>query len=222
MKEHPIEFAEQLRVLKHRVFTTQAPACFIAQSPGEFNTSHFIFGILIGENLLVINPLGAYGSGNSKAFLAGLAEQKLQGIVSNIYISEVLIQQDVDCGVHSCGPICTELMRYSLQLTATELQQRFQACIIQSGTRLEFGFKALKEIDNLLPKSLQQLMLKKGKPYEEAILAIRNEHSKILQRCTVTGRTYFSNDLSFEQEFLSIVKQSKESITAIKKKLVFL
>jgi hypothetical protein len=50
-------FPEQMRALQMIKNTLKTShACFIAMEPGDFQTSHYIFGVFIGQSLLIINP----------------------------------------------------------------------------------------------------------------------------------------------------------------------
>jgi hypothetical protein len=118
-----LTFADQLQQLKFITPNKKTtPSSFISFEPGLVaGSSHFIYGVLVGKSLLIINPLGLT---KHKNFYASIEEtrKKLQLKAENVFISTTQIQMDAEA-IQSCGPICVELMRHIAQFSVADLEQ---------------------------------------------------------------------------------------------------
>ncbi len=141
---------------------------FIAtESP--ISQNHFIFGVIVGEEMLIVNPVGIT---QHQDFSTYIEKIKYYGKLNRIYQSKTVLQQDKD-GLTSCGPICVELMQHISQLPFKTLIQSFDKWETNSNNEVD--------ITSLLPQSLQQFSCLKEASYQDAILEKRKEHLNSLK-----------------------------------------
>ena len=151
---------------------------FICKEPG-IGQNHFIFGILIENKLIFINPVGETAHKNFYE-IAALIKKDYN---LDIYLSNTIIQKDTNLGnegIVSCGPICVELIRYISLLSEKEILSFLEtstSITIQTKYKLEY-----KEINikALLPESLNSLETTDLINYQHLLEEIRKQHLKIL------------------------------------------
>jgi len=151
---------------------------FICKEPG-IGQNHFIFGILIKNKLIFINPVGETAH---KDFyeIAALIKKEYN---LDIYLSNTIIQKDTNLGnkgIVSCGPICVELIRYISLLSEKEILSFLETSTsITTQTKYELEYKEIN-IKDLLPESLNSLETTDIINYQHLLEGIRKQHLKIL------------------------------------------
>ena len=151
---------------------------FICKEPG-IGQNHFIFGILIKNKLIFINPMGETAH---KDFyeIAALIKKDYS---LDIYLSNTIIQKDTNLGnegIVSCGPICVELIRYISLLSEKEILSFLDTSTsIKIQTKYELEYKEIN-IKALLPESLNSLETTDIINYQHLLEGIRKQHLKIL------------------------------------------
>jgi hypothetical protein len=148
--------------------------------------NHFIFGVILNEELLIINPIGIT---SHKDFPTLLQNIKGYGKIKRIYQSNMVLQTEKDNeGLFSCGPICVELMRHISELPLEIIIKSF---ITWQNTGAE-----QVDLTSLLPLSLQKLPQLTIEAYHKAILEIRANHLELLQ--------HFEDKLSIEEQNIKL------------------
>jgi hypothetical protein len=181
-------FTEQLRTLqmvKNALKTTHA--CFIAMEPGDFQTSHYIFGVLIDRSLFIINPMGESRHGGLYKYLAK-AQRDLR--VDKIYLSNTPIQKDKKA-ITACGPISVELMTHFSNLSAAAITSTLQSL---TATRKQLDDNAFYNVvdisDTLLMPSVFQNVSDMN--YSTVMTQLRVQHVTVLAQdnATLPDETY--------------------------------
>jgi hypothetical protein len=151
---------------------------FICKEPGV-GQNHFIFGILIQNKLIFINPVGKTAH---KDFyeIAALIKKDYN---LDIYLSNTIIQKDTNLGnkgIVSCGPICVELIRYISSLSEKEVLSFLESSTnVTIQTKYELEYKEVN-IKALLPESLNSLETTDLINYQHVLEEIRKQHLKVL------------------------------------------
>ena len=151
---------------------------FICKEPG-IERNHFIFGILIRNKLIFINPVGETAH---KDFykIAALIKKEYN---LDIYLSNTIIQKDTNQGnkgTFSCGPICVELIRYISLLSEKEILFFLETSTsVTTQTKYKLEYKEIN-IKALLPESLSSLETTDITSYQHLLEDIRKQHLKIL------------------------------------------
>ena len=151
---------------------------FICKEPG-IEQNHFIFGILIRNQLIFINPVGETAH---KDFyeIAALIKKEYN---LDFYLSNTIIQKDTNLGnkgTFSCGPICVELIRYISTLSEKEILSYLETFTsVTAQTKHELEYKEIN-IKVLLPESLNSLETTDITNYQHLLEGIRTQHLNIL------------------------------------------
>lgn len=116
------QFIRQFKYLKTLGNIFKVPVCFISVRPGIIMSSHFIFGIIIKNHLIIINPLGDELKEDfyKTMFKLKASDFKKSKLIETITISSTVLQRDKD-GIISCGPICVELFNHFSRLSEERL-----------------------------------------------------------------------------------------------------
>jgi tetratricopeptide (TPR) repeat protein/endonuclease/exonuclease/phosphatase family metal-dependent hydrolase len=150
---------------------------FISKEPG-LGENHFVFGTLMSNKLIIINPIGETGHAN---FYEALNEFKKVYTKVDIFLSNTVLQQDSKLavsGLVSCGPICIELMRHISLLPAEKILQ-----CTETGTETSKYGLNYKEVNiaTILPDTLSALLNpSSGDNYMTQVIGIRKSHNSIL------------------------------------------
>ncbi len=214
---------KQLITLKDKF---KVPVYFIAMRPGMTMSSHFIVGIIIDDQLIIVNPLGEEKQQDFYKILFKLKEQKWVKFFS---ISNTDVQRDRD-GIISCGPICVELFNHLTSLSKEailKMAQGLKSSFTQK--KLEYSEKELKDysltnaevtlpynsinISEYLPNQLKVLLHSNPEQYLNQLQAIRSNHKETLQKST-------QNVWSAEQRL--IFKMLAETLDSIEKETDYL
>lgn len=166
------EFKSQLEALNMLHNNLKQPRYFICKEPGA-GQNHYIFGLLVKDNLIFINPVGHT---NHKDFYQWINDIKKECNL-NIYLSNTNIQQDIylgSKGLFSCGPICAELIRgiseYPVERILKFIDQfKTQQTLIEH----ELEYREIS-VEELLPNSLRNVL-------NSAALNIEQYKEKILK-----------------------------------------
>ena len=133
--------------------------------------NHFICGLLIKDNLFLINPIGISSHGE---FYSQLEHIK----INKIYISNNVIQKDQK-GLVSCGVIITELVRYFASMSSQQILE-----ITELAQQKQRGGLIYYEIDITSALSSELLNLQNNQEYngyQEAIILLRYKHFNLLK-----------------------------------------
>ncbi len=199
-------FEKQFTTLMMLKNSCQAPiACFIAFEPTGMD-NHFIFGVLVNRQLLIVNPLGNHFQEKNYASLIKAAKTCHFSIV----VSRTALQRDPD-GLVSCGVFSAELMRHIATLSADVITKaltdtKAERCELKLENNQVLPYVVI-DIANtpLLPASLHDLhTLKPGVDYQNKIVAIRHSHFALLEKGTNTAQSeqVLFNRLLMEPKFL--------------------
>ena len=151
---------------------------FICKEPGV-GQNHFIFGILVQNKLIIVNPMGETAH---KDFyeIASIIKKDCN---LDIYLSNTIIQKDASLdnkGIVSCGPICVELIRHISLLSEKDILSFLALSTnVTEQHKYELEYKELN-IKALLPESLNTLETTDLIHYQFAVEEIRTRHLKIL------------------------------------------
>ena len=161
----------------------QKNAIFISKEPGADN--HFICGLVKGNQLLLINPLGIP---NRHDCYQTLAELQQENTLRTIWLSSQSLQkQDYEGeGLYSCGPITLELAMHILSYMTEEALNNFwdgelktQVLVTQHASGLVFSSTS---ITPLLPDSLLEILkVKSQENYHQQVLKLRSNHFERLK-----------------------------------------
>ena len=144
------DFKEQFQSINMLQNGLKQGFSFICKEPGV-GQNHFIFGILIQNKLIFINPVGETAH---KDFyeIAALIKKDYN---LDIYLSNTIIQRDTNLGnkgIVSCGPICVELIRYISSLSEKEILSFLESSTnVTIQTKYELEYKEVN-IKALLPE----------------------------------------------------------------------
>lgn len=150
-------FLQQVKSLVKFRELLKRPIFFISFEPATFDSQHFVLGILLGNNLVIINPVGIT---SHKEFYTILAEVKKEcSEIQRIFISNTKIQKEGGSELYkeslvSCGPICVELMKYIVDIDIPTIISKLK------GTPRKHADLTYTEIDitGLLPESLKEII----------------------------------------------------------------
>ncbi|MDR3477271.1 MAG: hypothetical protein P4M14_04495 [Gammaproteobacteria bacterium] len=185
-----------LRMITPNKQTT--PSSFICFEPGLANggSSHYIYGVMVGKSLLIINPLGLTHHKNFYSTLLA-ARKKLQIKPENVFISTTKFQLDARA-LESCGPICVELMRHIAQFSSADLQ----AALASNAGGLDAGgnYQTIDLSRSLLiPSVLKQLFLDEAS-YNEQIALIRRQHQALIEDKEAEEECAYITNYMFEYD----------------------
>ena len=142
------------------------------QSPT--NQNYFIFGLIMNDMLLIINPIGQT---KQTEFYTYIEKIKFRANLKYIYQSNFKFQKDSQ-GLYSCGPICVELMRHISSIPFKDLLKKFGEWEYLS----ERGLITPVDVAELLPGSLKELLnFTDEEEYKQNILMVRSSHLNILK-----------------------------------------
>ncbi len=197
---------KQLKLLRTVTKNLNLPALFISFEPRHVSTRHYVLGMLLGNNLLYINPLGR-SSKNEEDFLELIF--KIKDIPSleclKIYSSTTIFQNDPLGSDVSCGPIVLEIAKKILQknISLKELlEDSKETGNCYTDVSLKKYFPELNKLKNSTKEN-----------YEKRLVEIRKEHRETLTNLKPEKLKYVSN--SIEQVcFYDYLKQ-KTSIKTI-------
>ena len=225
------DFLNEFTNLRHFKNSINLPVFFVSLEPGKFTTSHFIFGILFKDELIIINPQGKTEHVDFYETLAKIKKNtKYHEGIKKIYISEITIQRDLDeKGVNSCGPICVELMKHFSDMEIVEISKMLvSAQLIKKVIREEMSLEYnLIDIQSILPGRFEVILQAPPSEYQSHILKLRNSHLQILQQ-TKANLTLEEQDKYWdsclkadEQELIQLLLFKEISIGEIKKREEF-
>lgn len=177
---------QQLNMLKNQL---KKAVAFIATEPGIAETHHFIFGLIFGKNLFIINPIGKT---KHKPFYERIAQVKDALNLENIYFSCTPIQRkEEEPGLVSCGPICIEFMRHFVMDPNINIQAILEAGQSQweseefkdDGENIAYRYQWVDvDTSKLLPEKLQSLRKASLDGEYQAIMEnIRKSHLELLE-----------------------------------------
>jgi ankyrin repeat protein len=175
-------FKDQLSQLIMLSSLLKKSALFISKEPGADN--HFICGIIKGDNLLFINPLGI--TKHIDCYQT-LGELQKENIIKNIWFSSTVLQKkDYEEGLVSCGPISLELAMHILGGFSSEDLEKFwinhlkiNEPTVHEASQLTYHGINIKI---LLPLSLRELVeTSEEQAYIDKICCIRQNHCYQLQ-----------------------------------------
>ena len=174
-------FQSQFETLKLLSVRMNKPAVFIAKEPGSNN--HFICGILNGNQLLIINPVGISSHVDLYRTLAVLQNSSgLNILISNHRLQRSEYEPD---GLVSCGPISIEVAMHVLANVTVEELNNFFANVLneqESTTHQTNVVYFSTQISALLPATLSCLVDSNiQEDYQEKIKTIRRKHSEQLK-----------------------------------------
>ncbi len=213
----------QLILLKNEF---KVPVCFICMRPGDTVSSHFIFGIILEEQLIIINPLGEE---NQHDFYKIIFKIKDLGLINFIAISNTIVQKDSNSGIVSCGPICVELFNHCASLSQENVlamlskskfkskkleysreEQEYYSLTVAEGT---ISYNSV-DISSFLPESLK-ILLNSPEKYSQQLQKIRDAHKVLLSRN--------KNIWGYEQTLIFKMKDDEvDDINSVRKEDVFL
>jgi hypothetical protein len=210
-QDRTTSFVEQLRSLQMLKNTLKAThACFIAMEPGDFETSHYIFGVLINRSLFIINPVGESGHAGLYEYLE--KAKKALGL-DKVYVSNTPIQKD-KAGLISCGPICIELMWHFANLSAAAITQTLQSLVANSKTLKSFFSYDVVDIaeTSLLPAAFQGITTDSA--YLDMMTQLRARHLNILTQNNASlpddiydERTLMNQMLTDKMDMISLLNE---------------
>lgn len=179
-------YYKQFVVLSHLTRELEKCVCFVGvESP--ISQNHFIFGIIINNEMLLVNPTGIT---QHKNFAECLKVVKHCGKLNRIYQSTIVLQMEKDTGgLFSCGPICIELMRHISQLPIDVLLKAFTAWQTAGEDQVD--------ITKLLPQSLTGLLQLPIMDYRSEIIKLRANHLELLHGIQ-TGVSISEQDAKLE------------------------
>jgi serine/threonine protein kinase len=166
-------YYKQLVGLCHLSQALERCIYFIApESPIAAN--HFIFGIIVNNKILIINPVGL--SKHTDFWLNEEIIEKIKklGKITDIFHSKLKLQKDIN-GLFSCGPVCAELMRHISNLSLADILKLFDK-LQQDADIKPILSTSLLEIIDIDAKAL----------YQDKIINLRKSHLEMLKG--------FSND----------------------------
>jgi len=157
---------KQLIVLSNKL---NRPALFISKEPGCPN--HWISGMTVGNQVVIINPVGLTKHHDFYATLQTLVEQQ---IIQDVFLSEIVLQKDPE-GHVSCGPLCVELLMHwsSLKDIGKEVFNLIKNGEEQSKHKLKY---TAVNITSLLPPMLQTLKKLNSQDYQSRLTQLRANH----------------------------------------------
>ena len=151
---------------------------FICKEPG-LGQNHFIFGILIENKLIFINPVGETAHKDFYTILSSI--KKDYGL--EIYLSNTILQRDLGLtakGIASCGPISVELIRHISSLPKEKILSLLSSPT-KAATKTKNGLEYQEiSVEALLPESLRALSTVDLANYQSAVEALRKQHLDIL------------------------------------------
>jgi hypothetical protein len=162
-------FETQLRSIRMLSNALAKGVAFICKEPGV-GQDHFIFGILIDNNLILINPVGRTTHQDFYEIVGKIAKD----LGLDVYLSNIVIQREAGKLV-SCGPICVELMRHLSLLPRGEISAFLNSL---TSAKYNLNFREI-DISSILPSSLQKIPDDQIE-YKKAIERIREHHLEIL------------------------------------------
>jgi len=145
------------------------PALFISKEPGCPN--HWICGMLHGNQVVIVNPVGITQHQNFYTTLLSLAEKN---IIGDVFLSDMKLQNDPN-GYVSCGPICVELlMQWSnFKDIKADLFDQIKNGKEQSKHQLKY---TVVNITSHLPLVLQTLNESNPQDYQSRLTQLRANH----------------------------------------------
>jgi hypothetical protein len=209
-QDNTTSFPEQMRALQMIKNTLKTShACFIAMEPGDFVTSHYIFGVLIDRSLFMINPMG---ESRHTGFYKYLAKAQRELHLDNIYISNTPIQMDKKA-VTACGPICVELMWHFASLSAETITKTLES-LATNRKKLDGDlFYNVVDISGtlLLPSVFDNVT---DANYSHVITEVRAQHATILAQDnaslpdeTFDERTLMNTILMDELDLFAVLEE---------------
>ncbi|MCG8340326.1 MAG: hypothetical protein MI674_03565 [Cytophagales bacterium] len=177
---------EQLQVLKSAL--NRKAALFISKEPGA-GVNHYLFGLLYGNKLILLNPVGV---SKHQDLYEALGEVKEQGLVEELYLSRTMIQQEEQ--LVSCGPISAELMLHYGALDEERLEEEVsklcsvgqeQEKMIRKGQEVRTVSYQEVEVSQWLPASLRGLVQEESgskASYEERVAQLRQSQLARLEQ----------------------------------------
>lgn len=163
-------FFEKFRVLWIFKNQLKKPIASIFLEPGNgLNTHHFIFCLIWGNKLLIINPVGIT---HHSSFYEELCKVKNDCKIENVFISTSQIQNEEN--QYSCGPICVEILRSISALTVSEIDSFFIKN--ESITKNDLSYIPV-DVMSLLP----QLKEIEQQDWINSVKKIRASHLSILR-----------------------------------------
>jgi len=174
-------FKDQLEALIVLANYFNRPAVFIAKEPGAEN--HFMAGLLKGNQLLFINPLGMT---THQDCYQTLAELQKVNILGTIWLSTNALQRrNYEEALVSCGPISIELIIHILKSWNFDDINNFWSQLKSNETtnHEKTGLQYVgMTIEALLPQSLKNLLKTSSKwNYQQQMLQIRQVHYQLLE-----------------------------------------
>lgn len=157
---------------------------FIAKEPGA--SIHIIVGLVKGNNVLFINPLGA---AFHDEFYSTLGSLQKKGLLGNVFVSNQTLQKRVyeEDNLYSCGPISAEIAIHVLsQLTESELNnfwsEKLQAVkpIIHESSGLVYSEITIERL--LSPTCLALSNANTQEDYRQKAIELRKNHANLLKR----------------------------------------
>ncbi len=199
-------FEKQFTMLIMLKNSCQAPVtCFIAFEPTGMD-NHFIFGVLVNRQLLIIDPLGNSFQEKNYSFLIKVVKSCNFSVV----VSRTVLQRDPN-GLVSCGVLSAELMRHIAALSPDAVTKAL------TDTKAEKSELKLEKdqtmpylvIDiantSLLPVSFHDIhAIKSDTEYQNKLVAIRHSHLALLERGTdvIQSEHVLFNQLLMDPKFL--------------------
>lgn len=190
-------FVDQFQQIKVLLTSLEKQSvAFITIEPGSKDSRipHFLFGMTLGEDLLVVDPLGEI---NHRDFYQTIIQLRERNLVQKVFISTTTIQYD---GV-SCGPLCLELLVHFSNLAPNKLKKLSLDSKRIKRHGLEFHSV---EISALLSASLTELDINRDDIHKEIINKIRHNHAGGLQK---ESQNNFQLDLLLRNNELLPIKK---------------
>lgn len=176
-------FLNQFRQIVTLKDKLRAPVYFISMRPGTALSSHFIFGIVVDNRLMIMNPLG---DENKPDFYKVIFKIKTLKLIDSVWISRTVIQKDKE-GLVSCGPICVELFNHFSSLSKgiifkenvlsknLEFSEEELETFALTAAEVKLTYNSI-EISTGLPESLKPLLGSVPLQYQAKLEAIRQNH----------------------------------------------
>jgi hypothetical protein len=183
-------FIAQFKALNVLRKNLRKVAYFISYEPAEMNTSHFIFGVIIENKLLIINPLGTYDKeGYTKVIPAAITDQGIE----KIYYCTTPLQRDPGKKLVSCGPICASLLTHISSLAPSKIIDFLN----NKGKQTKGSFYTIALSDEFIPSELKPLIsINDESTYTNQLTSLRASHLQQLTHLTLVDESciYFSNE----------------------------
>ncbi|MEM7383229.1 MAG: tetratricopeptide repeat protein, partial [Bacteroidota bacterium] len=187
----------QLKVLLNSL--GKAGALFISRVSPD---SPYLLGMLYGNNLILLNPVGVT---QDQALYTVLSDIEQQSLVEELYVSDALIAQEEQASY--AGPIVAELMRHYSQLNKEDFELALsQLYSLGAGCQESIPDQASEQssyktidISSLLPPSLSSLgQSESSSPAStgEVLTKLRQSHVSILSAVS-DATAYLPEQMTF-------------------------